>query len=69
MQDKITVVEIIENYLKDNGFDGLYNEIGECACKINDLAPCGQIDHTCKAGYLIKCENEDYDFCIGERKQ
>lgn len=34
------VKEIIAQYLKANGFDGLYSELCECGCDVNDLMPC-----------------------------
>jgi len=62
----MTVIEIIEKYLKENGYDGLYNERYECGCEIGDLAPCGEIGTDCKAGYKRPCE--EYGWCIGEKK-
>lgn len=34
----MTIREIIEKYLKDNGLDGLCGD--ECGCKTGDLFPC-----------------------------
>ena len=45
----MTVLEMIEHYLRENGYDGLYNP-GECACLVGDLAPCGEVGHDCMAG-------------------
>ena len=59
------VLEIIEEYLEVHGYDGLY-EPGECACKSGDLAPCGNIGHSCQPGYLIDKKGE-YDFYIGPK--
>lgn len=68
MENK-TVEEIIKEYLESNGFDGLYNESIDCACKIDDLAPCGGISMGCTAGYIQPLEPySEYDFVIGERK-
>ncbi len=36
----MNVKEITEQYLKANGYDGLYNENGECGCERGDLMPC-----------------------------
>lgn len=30
----MTVKEIIENYLKENGYEGLYNEDCDCECHV-----------------------------------
>jgi hypothetical protein len=51
----MTVNEIVQEYLKSNGYDGLYNE--DCGCKIDDLCPCGiEGVWDCKAGYVRKCD-------------
>lgn len=60
------VFEIVAEYLDKNGFDGLF-QAGECACKKDDLAPCGQIDSSCEAGYLCECDCGDHDFHIGPK--
>lgn len=52
------VREIVQHYLKANGFDGLYNEVGPCGCSIDDLMACdgcGGVD-ICVPGYKIDCE-------------
>ena len=63
------VIKIVYIYLKDNKYDGLYNP-GLCACELGDLAPCGEIQGNCIAGYktyglkmTCKCE-----FHIGSKK-
>ena len=62
------VRDIVKKYLEDNGYDGLY-EPGECACKIDDLAPCGSESvWYCTAGYLCDPPGEDFAFGIGARK-
>ena len=51
----MTAIEIIANYLKENGFDGLYSE--ECGCFLNELAPCDLgIPFECQPGYKCKAE-------------
>lgn len=45
--DVITLKEIVEKYLKDNNFDGLYSGDG-CECEIGSLFPCGNIDRIYK---------------------
>lgn len=78
--DGITVKEIIENYLRTNGFNGLYKSDEGCACELNDLCLCGFYESPvdCKPGYKRLCETckeEDCDMrgettsCIGEEKQ
>jgi len=41
----MTAREIVEKYLRDNGYDGLCGE--ECGCSIDDLMPC---DYDCTSG-------------------
>jgi hypothetical protein len=46
---------VVRQYLEANGFDGLYHP-GECACKKEDLFPCGDPHMAyCKPGYLAPC--------------
>jgi hypothetical protein len=54
---KMTVRQIVEKYLRENGYDGLYNS-NDCACDLNDLMPCGFWDGDCKAGYKHSCNCE-----------
>lgn len=48
----MTVSGMIEKYLRDNDYDGLYNP-GLCACELSDLFPCGNVEMECTAGYKI----------------
>jgi hypothetical protein len=61
--------EIVEAWLKQNGFDGLYNSDAECGCLIGDLAPCGEIPLECTAGYKQPCDEScgDHDWHIGPK--
>ena len=45
------VEDIVINYLKDNGFDGLCTD--GCGCVVNDLVPCGGPFESCKPGYRV----------------
>lgn len=58
----MNVYEIIQDWLTDNGFDGLYNEELNCGCEISNLAPCDFLCTDCEAGYKVlcteKCEHE-----------
>ena len=69
-----TVTDIIRDYLKANGYDGLYQD-GECACKFDSLFPWDCENHNCKPGYLLRddysCDDEepcDHVFHIGPDK-
>jgi len=50
-----TVQAIVEDYLKTNGYDGLYNAAADCACDLSDLMPCGFDCSACKPGYRVPC--------------
>lgn len=64
----MTVREIIEQYLKENGYDGLYCPIyGECACVVGDLMPCDNDCSECEPGYRHPGDS-DSDFYIKEEK-
>jgi len=51
----MTVREIVEKYLEDNGYDGLYNTDKECACSLSDLIPCCDGFHDCEPGHEVPC--------------
>ncbi len=54
----LTVIKIIEEYLKKNNYSGLYDEYGECGCQMSDLAPCGDMQPDCKPGHKAFCTSE-----------
>ena len=66
------VRQIVSDYLRENGFDGLYNA-GECACKTDDLGPCDCSLLNCEPGYLQPCPPEcgehDWHIGIGEEEK
>lgn len=59
MSDTPDVYDMVASYLIDNGFDGLYNENGECACTVDDLSPAACMSYECVAGYYHKGCTED----------
>jgi len=44
------VLDIVKQWLKSHGYDGLYND--ECGCTLKEFAPCGEICGDCRAGYI-----------------
>ena len=51
-----TVGDILEAWLRANGYDGLADEYGECGCELADLVPCGGPNtESCVAGHRIEC--------------
>lgn len=64
----MNVINIVSTYLKENEYDGLFCA-GVCACKRDDLAPCGEIQGNCEAGYLQTVEGcSEHDWHIGKTK-
>lgn len=59
----MNVKEIVDKYLVDNGFEGLFNADDECACEICDLAPCGAMNEECAAGYRVPCDADPDEGC------
>lgn len=63
-------LEIIEEYLRQNGYDGLMGEY--CGCLIDNLAPCSGDNsiQECEPGYLAPCPPEcgDHDWHIVPNK-
>lgn len=69
------VFDIIEQYLKDNNFDGLINSQEDCSCELPDLEPCGNIStidcvpgklcpaYKNKDSYKNKCCEEQREKC------
>ncbi len=61
------VKQIVKEYLVEHGYDGLYGE--ECACLIEDLAPCDEMCYDCSPGYKQPCDcEEEHDFHVGREK-
>lgn len=58
------VSDIVALWLSANGYDGLTEQDGECACVLDDLAPCGEMRATCIAGFRGACRCGDHDFHI-----
>lgn len=62
MADNPIVRDIVKLWLKEHGYDGLYNDdSGECACLIDDLAPCSEMSEYCTAGYKAPCDGSCVD--------
>ena len=56
-----SVREIVRKHLECEGYDGLFNEAGECACLKEDLAPCGCMNELCEEGYRVDCTGCEWD--------
>lgn len=64
----MTILEIVSIHLTENGFDGLYNALCDCACKLGDLAPCQGFQDDCTPGYLIPDFEGSGDWGMGPGK-
>ncbi len=66
----MTVKDIVKQYLIENGYDGLYSEIGECGCDLKDIMVCQAegID-LCKAGYKINDPSGEFEYFIRPEKE
>jgi hypothetical protein len=52
-----TVKQIVEAWLKEHSYTGLYDDDCECGCELSDLMPCDLSGCNCKAGYKCKCDD------------
>jgi hypothetical protein len=62
------VKEIVANWLKRNGYDGLYCD--DCGCFVDGLAPCSsEVFLSCQAGVCKEVDPGDgCGFCIGPKE-
>ena len=57
--------DILKNWLKENGYDGLCLPDEECGCAIGDFMPCGEPSPRCEAGHRKKAPpGSDADYFI-----
>ena len=52
-----TVVDIVEAYLIEHGYDGLYSH--QCSCDLDDLMGCLGVSYGCRAGYKCSPQPDD----------
>lgn len=52
---QITATEIVIEYLKANGYDGLAGD--DCGCEIFDLMPCDEFGGKCVPGHKMTKDN------------
>lgn len=63
------IIQIVKDWLENNGYDGLCHPDYECGCQLNDLMPCGDPCSNCVAGRKRiprddEPNPEGYDFFI-----
>jgi len=65
------LINMVSEWLIERGFDGLFNEAGNCGCDLGDLMPCGCPSPTCEAGYKVQCPKDcgchDYHIAAHQR--
>lgn len=61
----MTLQQIVREWLKANGYDGLCDCNLECGCSVDDIMPCAEPGTECEAGYQKKGDKDSgYDFVI-----
>jgi len=63
--------DIVREWLRDHGFDGLCNCAAECGCRLDDLMPCEEPGPDCEAGYDVDPPDDradDVHFWIAPQK-
>lgn len=58
-----TVNNILSEWLRANGFDGLSNLDYECGCELADLVPCGSDCSQCEPAYK-RAHSNGLDFVM-----
>lgn len=59
--EELDVLTIVNRSLKAAGYDGLVSPGEECACLVDDLAPCGDLRSDCVAGVRRPMTKEEIE--------
>ena len=62
-----SILRIIEDHLRENGFDGLYHA-SDCGCALGELAPCDSNPLECTPGYKKLTPGGEADWIICPEK-
>ena len=65
----MNVAQIVAEYLKKNGFDGLVAHDIDCGCGLSDLHPCGEDFRNCQPAYEKDSDDPDYDLIMTTKRQ
>ncbi len=60
----MNIREIVREYLKANGYDGLCDVGAECGCRLGDFMPCDDATVYCEAGHLAPGDDLDERWVI-----
>lgn len=55
MSDYPNVKNIVAEFLRRNGADGLYNDLHDCGCPVDDLMPCERLCTYCRPAAVRCC--------------
>lgn len=66
-EEKMTIIEIVKQYLEANGFDGLVQPDAECGCDLSDLQPCSENFAECRPAYKHPDPTGEGDWVMHER--
>lgn len=61
----MTVKQIVHEWVKEHGYDGLYSDIG-CGCKLDDFIPCDMCSMNCMPGHIIPCPGPEKCWAGGD---
>ena len=66
----MNVREIVKQWLRQQGYDGLYHPSLECGCQVGDLMPCDEACETCRPGYRRAADPATgFDFLISPKAE
>jgi len=71
-KDQIPVKQIVRQYLGRHGYDGLYSDLLECGCSLDDLMPCSGDTfrpHGCQPGYKVADPSDEFEFLIVTKEE
>ena len=60
----MNVIEIIKEYLTNNGYEGLCNPDIECGCGMRGLMPCGEYSGDCEPAMFHTKEDCPLEECM-----
>jgi len=64
-----TVIEIVAEHLRANGFGGLVSVGGGCGCELGDLVPCTSDCSQCEPGYKHDDPRMKGEWAIWKQKE
>ena len=59
----MNVIDIVVEYLRENKYDGLCLPGHDCACLLDDLAPCREMSESCQPGRRVNVSADTPCLC------